>query len=198
MAKTQTGIIQYKDLVMQKIKSHYQSIILGILVLLVAVSVIARLSTSQKNNTDQSKKDTQNTVEESATSEGIKSNSKEYTVKKGENLWMIAQKNYGSGYNAVDIAKVNKLKNPNIIEIGMKLILPEVKANTPTTGIIAEAQTGKVTISEKEYKIKVGEKIWKIAVRAYGDGYQWMKIAQANKLTNPDVIHKDNILSLPR
>ena len=111
---------------------------------------------------------------------------------------MIAQKNYGSGYNAVDIAKVNKLKNPNIIEIGMKLILPEVKANTPTTGIIAEAQTGKVTISEKEYKIKVGDTLWNIAVRAYGDGYQWMKIAQANKLTNPDVIHKDNILSLPR
>ncbi len=198
MAKQETGVIQYRDLIMQKIKAHYQSIILGVLVLLVAVSVIARISTSQRNNTSQSNKKTQNTIEEKGTSEGNKPMNKEYTVKKGENLWMIAQKNYGSGYNAMDIAKANKIKNPNVIAIGMKLTLPEVKAKTPTTGIIAEAQTAQVTISEKEYKIKAGDTLWNIALRAYGDGYQWTKIAQANKLTNAHIIHKDNILTLPR
>src|SRR3989344_2913247 len=34
-----------------------------------------------------------------------------YTVAKGDHLWKIAEKYYGSGYNWVDIAKVNKLEN---------------------------------------------------------------------------------------
>lgn len=198
MAKQQAGMIQYRDIIMQKIKTNYQSIILGVLVLLVIVSVITRLSISQKNSATQSKNDAQNITEESTASEESKPKNKEYTVQKGENLWVIAQKNYGSGYNAMDIAYANKLKNPNIVEVGMKLIIPEVKAKAPTTGIIAEAQTEKVTISEKEYKVKSGDTLWNIALRAYGDGYQWVKIAQANKITNPNIIHKDNMLTLPR
>ena len=35
-----------------------------------------------------------------------------YTVKKGDSLWKIAEVNYGSGYNWVDISKANKLINP--------------------------------------------------------------------------------------
>jgi len=43
-----------------------------------------------------------------------------------------------------------------------------------------------------------GDNLWQIALRAYGDGYQWVKIARENKLANPDLIHSGNILKIPR
>lgn len=194
MVKQQTGILQYRDLVLQKVKQNYQSIALGGLVLLVALSVIVRLSTqSQKTGASKSKGSSDAGVQSEE-----KSNQKTYTVKKGDNLWMIAEKQYGSGYNAVDIAKANKIKNPDIIEVGSVFTIPAVKAKKPTKGIIAQAKTTAVTIKEDKYTVKTGDILWNIALQAYGDGYQWIKIARENKLSNPDVIHKNNILTIPR
>ncbi len=47
-----------------------------------------------------------------------------YTVVKGDFLWEIAIRAYGDGYKWVEIAKANKLKNPNIIHSGNVLTLP--------------------------------------------------------------------------
>lgn len=47
-----------------------------------------------------------------------------YTVVHGDSLWNIAVKAYGDGYKWVEIAKVNKLDNPNIIHAGNVLMLP--------------------------------------------------------------------------
>ncbi len=47
-----------------------------------------------------------------------------YTVVKGDSLWKIAVKEYGSGYKWVEIARANKLKNPNLIHPGNVLTLP--------------------------------------------------------------------------
>ena len=49
---------------------------------------------------------------------------KMYTVKRGDTLWAIAKKYYGSGAKYTKIATANKLKNPNIIKIGQKLKIP--------------------------------------------------------------------------
>lgn len=50
-----------------------------------------------------------------------------YTAIKGDHLWGIAVRAYGDGYRWVDIAKENKLKNPNIIHVGQTLTLPPKK-----------------------------------------------------------------------
>ena len=47
-----------------------------------------------------------------------------YTVVKGDNLWNIAVRAYGDGYKWTEIAKANKLDNPNVIHSGNVLILP--------------------------------------------------------------------------
>lgn len=47
-----------------------------------------------------------------------------YTVVKGDNLWTIAVRAYGDGYKWTEIAKENKLKNPDIIHSGNILTLP--------------------------------------------------------------------------
>lgn len=47
-----------------------------------------------------------------------------YTVVRDDNLWSIAVRAYGDGYKWVEIAKTNKLVNPDVIHAGNKLTLP--------------------------------------------------------------------------
>ena len=47
-----------------------------------------------------------------------------YTVVKGDSLWAIAKKYYGSGHLYPKIAKANNIENPDIIYIGQKLLIP--------------------------------------------------------------------------
>lgn len=55
---------------------------------------------------------------------GAKPSKRYYTVLKGDNLWSIAQKFYGNGSRYKEIANANNLKNPDIIHVGQKLIIP--------------------------------------------------------------------------
>jgi nucleoid-associated protein YgaU len=55
---------------------------------------------------------------------GAKINGNSYTVVKGDNLWEIAVRAYGDGYKWTEIAKANKLANPDIIHSGNKFTLP--------------------------------------------------------------------------
>lgn len=190
MTKPSTGVLPYPTLVFQKIKQNYQSIVLGVLVVLVAISVMVKLS-SQTQKSVALKKTT-------PSAEKTTADKKTYTVKKGDSLWLIAENQYGSGFNALDIARTNKIKNPNFIGAGQKLTIPDVEVRKPTKGLIAQAKTAEITIKEDKYTIKKGDNLWQIALQAYGDGYQWVKIAKENKISDPNLIHVDNILNLPR
>ncbi len=121
---------------------------------------------------------------------------KTHTVVKGDNLWKIAEKYYGSGYNWVDIAKENKLADAGVIAEGQKLTIPNVEPKTATVKEVKTVSTESIT--GVTYQVVKGDSLWTIAVRAYGDGYKWTEIAKANKLINPGLIHSGNILALPR
>ena len=47
-----------------------------------------------------------------------------YTIKKGDTLWSIALKFYNDGSKYKEIAKVNKIKNPNKIYCNQRIIIP--------------------------------------------------------------------------
>lgn len=122
-----------------------------------------------------------------------------HTVAAGENLWTIAERYYKSGYNYVDIAKVNQLASANTIYVGQKLTIPNVSVRQPIS--VANANTPIVTasrIADSSYTVIKGDSIWDIAVRAYGDGFAYIKIVQANHLSNPGLIHPGNVLVIPR
>jgi len=56
-------------------------------------------------------------------------------------------------------------------------------------------------INATSYETQKGDYLWDISVRAYGDGYQWVKIYEANKDKigmNPNLLEKAVVLDIPR
>ena len=117
---------------------------------------------------------------------------RDYEVKEGDSLWTIAEKEYNDGYKWTEIAKANKLENPDVIEKGMKLILPSIAANEEVKMGAEEKITG------DSYKVAEGDNLWDISVRAYGDGFKWPELAKENKIPNPDLIYPGDTIKLSR
>lgn len=129
-----------------------------------------------------------------------------YKVVNGDDLWHISEKYYKSGYNYVDIIAENNLPASGMISPGMDLRIPKVEPKKLTVleekkeiAISDKGDVVKVEIKSSEtnpiepgeYTTTKGDSYWKIAVRAYGDGFQWTKIYWANKqiFSNPDLIY---------
>lgn len=51
-----------------------------------------------------------------------------HTVNKGDTLWKISEKYTGSGFNYPDVAKKNKISNPDLIYPDQQVRLPELPA----------------------------------------------------------------------
>ncbi|OGK23359.1 hypothetical protein A3C25_06505 [Candidatus Roizmanbacteria bacterium RIFCSPHIGHO2_02_FULL_38_11] len=50
----------------------------------------------------------------------------------------------------------------------------------------------------KQYTIKQGDNLWKIAENTYGSGYNYTDIVQANKIANPDLLLVGQVVVLPQ
>ncbi|HSV94871.1 MAG TPA: LysM peptidoglycan-binding domain-containing protein [Spirochaetia bacterium] len=127
-----------------------------------------------------------------------------YKVVKGDDLWHIAEKFYRSGYNYVDIMKENKISGDGVIVAGQELKIPKVEAKKITVAETKEVITKTdvntdTAIAVGEYTTQKGDSYWSIAVRAYGDGFQWPKIYWANKalFSNPDMIFANTKITIP-
>ncbi|HLD01923.1 MAG TPA: LysM domain-containing protein [Patescibacteria group bacterium] len=180
----------------------YTSLILGIVV--VIITSILLISFFKNQGASEREQEQQISSDRTVNEDGavtVKPSEGTHTVALGETLWSIAEKQYKSGYAWVDIAKANNLTDPNQIEKGMKLKLPDVKvvvqalpSPKPTVSPVA-VSTNKIT--GETYKVQRGDYLWSIAVRRYGDGYKWVEIAKANNIATPDVIYADTSLKLP-
>lgn len=145
-----------------------------------------------------------------------------YIVKEGDTLWSISEEKYGNGFEWTKIAEANEIKDPYEIEKGQVISLPEVETvassektevqETPEATVTQETESTEVgskdetvstentseQISSATYTVVHGDNLWDIAVRAYGDGYKWVEIANENDLVHPNIIHAGNVLILPR
>lgn len=123
---------------------------------------------------------------------------KTYVTQEGDDLWHIAEKFYGSGFNAYDISIANKITDSSNISAGQKLIIPQVTPRQPTVGDISAISTSQVTYVENKYVVQPGDSLSIIAQKVYGDLYAWPTIMNANSLVTPDSIEAGMILIIPR
>jgi nucleoid-associated protein YgaU len=158
------------------------NLLTAVVMVLVAILLVGyfrsvnRPTTSSANTEISEEKKAAMTVEE-AISSGFPS---EYTIKKGDTLWKIADKAYGTGFEWVEIFQANKetLKNPNHLVVGSKITLPVVE------------------YQEVSHTVAKGENLWKIAQVECGNGYLWTKIATDNQIQTPRVIEPGWKLSI--
>ena len=186
-------VVLKKGLKKVKVNESTISVILGGLVLVALGLLVFNYFRSVNRNrvvTEQPTGQITQTPQAGTTPQGLPTT---YTVTSGDSLWKIAEKYYGSGYNWVDIAKENNLKNPSALAAGQELSIPATTVILPPKAEIASN-----AITGNNYTIVKGDSLWTVAVRAYGNGYKWVDIAKANNLVNPDVINAGNTLSIPR
>ena len=188
--------VDYKN-ILSRVKwgESYTSLFLGIVVVIIAAILVFSFIKGRNFNLNGSTDSTSTSQAEQAD----KTLPKTYQVKEGDDLWNISEKIYGSGYNWVDLASANKLENPEILYVGTKLTVPDVKPKiTKNTDDSVDTVQDTKSITGSTYTVQPGDYLWTIAIRTYGDGYKWVEIARANKLVNPNIIHSGNVLKLPR
>lgn len=143
-----------------------------------------------------------------------------YTIKEGDTLFKVAENYYKDGYKYTEIIKENKLENPDMVEVGQVLTIPKLEGiqtteaatemQSPSPSATPETQVDNgqggaenVTIwgdkiEDDTYIVQAGDWLSKIAGRSYGDINQFAKIAEANNITNPEVIEIGTVLKIPR
>ncbi len=180
-----------------KLPEAYISVGLGLLVVIVAGMLIFNyLKINRDDNVSEETSTESLTQEKKFKPESVIFLPTSHIVASGESLWTIAERYYRSGYNWVNIASENNLADPDYLTVGEKLTIP--KAETIMVGSILTPASSDTRIDSTHYKVQRGDNLWLVALRSYGDGYAWTKIAQANKLANPNLIHFGNILIIPR
>ena len=142
-----------------------------------------------------------------------------YTVKEGDTLFAVAQKYYNDGYKFNEIVKTNSLTDENSIQVGQVLEIPKLETETavaevtptitetpsPTEELTETAVGGAENqtiwgdkITSESYTVVEGDWLSKIAGRAYGDITAYKKIAEANNISNPDLIYPGQVLKIVR
>ncbi len=126
------------------------------------------------------------------------------TVAAGDTLSGLASRHkVPGGWQA--IAAANGIKNPNLLQIGQKLFLPGVSGGSsskptppksdPTPP--SKPDTGGKPGQSKTVAVAAGDTLSGLAARHKVPG-GWKAIADANKLSNPNLIHIGQKLVLPQ
>ena len=127
-----------------------------------------------------------------------------HVVKKGETLFDIARKYYGSTRNWQKIQEANRTKvpDPRKLKIGIRpTIPPEVpvldkRPTAPAPPTADRTTTG----SARTYTVKPGDNFSKIAKAHYGTQTKWRLIFEANRdrIADPNILPVGTVLIIPK
>jgi nucleoid-associated protein YgaU len=148
-----------------KSREEIVSMFIGLLIVIGVATLVVRLVTSKKGSIDLPGISDTTLTENKENSTNEKNENIVYVVKKGDYLSKIAKEKLGKAERYMEIAKLNNIKNPSVIEIGQELKMPTTES------------VEKIT----EHTVVKGDSLWNISVKVYGDGFQWTRIWNDNK-----------------
>lgn len=125
-----------------------------------------------------------------------------YTVRSGDTLSEIAQRELGSARRWQEIVAANPGLDPGRLQVGKTIRIPgaEPASGARAASAPVKAEKGPASAPSDEprtWKVGKGENLWKIAARALGDGKRWPEIAALNPRVNPDKLVLGQVLNLP-
>lgn len=178
-------MVKHKNNRFFKSSEDVVSMFLGLVVVVAVVGFMVNFIEKRKGNIDVPGVSNDLRIEETKNLGEDMKNLENIVVQKNDSLWKIAVKVYGDGYKWTEIAKINNLKNSDLIYSGQKLILPKTEEVKTITNIDKDNLT---TNERTEYVVVRGDNLWNIALKFYKDGYKWTKIWKDNKyiLNSPD------------
>lgn len=117
----------------------------------------------------------------------------EYTVKRGDSLWLIAILHNTS---VSELIRINNITTPNVIHVGQKIKLREtpVVPISPTVPI----KPAKPSYTDEIYVVRPNDTLWTIAQEKWGNGWRWPKLAEANNILPPYLIKAGQTLRVPK
>jgi nucleoid-associated protein YgaU len=207
---------QRADIIKAKIANFnlsrsYTSLAYGVITVIVIFALIfAAVRIFTQDNTPNISEDAVNTISEE-TNENI------HVVEEGETLWSISEEVYNDGFAWKEIADANNISEASTLESGTRLTIParEAQAQEITMTTENDASTSPSvsqvpeqapevspvvttdSITASEYTVKAGDSLWDISMRAYGTGYRWTEVANANSIGDPNLIFTGTTLMLP-
>ncbi len=79
----------------------------------------------------------------------------------------------------------------------VKRVSPSINESTNTQVQQEEGKSEENVSLPTTHKVAAGEDLWAIAERYYKSGYNWVDIAQANNLSDPNILLADTELTIP-
>lgn len=146
-----------------------------------------------------------------------------YEVRKGDTLWKISQKLLGDGKRYPEIMELNSLSSETVYP-GMQLKIPGSENHLPSgrpdhaggsgnngnsgnTGNSGKpgnsgnsgnnGNSGNISSDIRNYTVKKGDTLWKIAESLLGNGQRYREIMELNQLTS-ETIYVGQVLRIPK
>ncbi len=135
---------------------------------------------------------------------------REYVIKPGDNLSIIAARHYGHAKYADELIKANPGIKPRQLRVGMKINIPELATTTAPAGQASPAipaapkrivrETLPPIPPDRAYRVQPGEGWYELAARFLGNGNDWPELYEENKGRvphNPQDLRAGMLIQLP-
>lgn len=110
---------------------------------------------------------------------------RQYTVRRGNTLEVIARRELGSSDLASALARANPLMDPTRLREGQSLRIPADPGNIQGREV-RSIPASDVTPGAMEYQVKAGDTLGEISKTVYGNASHWRSILEANRGTLKD------------